>query len=74
MVESMNAAIEQLRNGRMVILVDDEDRENEGDLIMAADAATPAALAFIVEHTSGVVCVGLPGAVCDCAASTLCRR
>lgn len=45
--------------------VDDEDRENEGDLIMAADKATTKALHFFVEHTSGVVCVAMPGADLD---------
>lgn len=45
--------------------MDDEDRENEGDLIMAADMATEQALHFFVEHTSGVVCVAMPGADLD---------
>ena len=40
------------RDGGMVVVVDDEDRENEGDLVMAADAATPESLAFIVKHSS----------------------
>lgn len=43
----------------MVVVVDDEDRENEGDLIMAAELATPEALAFIVKHGSGIVCVSM---------------
>ena len=54
-------AIEAIRRGHMVVVVDDEDRENEGDLIMAADAATPEALAFVIRHTSGVVCVAITG-------------
>jgi 3,4-dihydroxy 2-butanone 4-phosphate synthase / GTP cyclohydrolase II len=45
----------------MVVVVDDEDRENEGDLVMAADAATPESMAFIINHTSGVVCVPMLG-------------
>jgi 3,4-dihydroxy-2-butanone 4-phosphate synthase len=45
----------------MVILVDDEDRENEGDLILAAEHATAGAVAFMVRYTSGVLCVALPG-------------
>jgi 3,4-dihydroxy 2-butanone 4-phosphate synthase/GTP cyclohydrolase II len=49
----------------MVIVVDDEDRENEGDLIMAAEHVTPADVAFMVRHTSGVLCVALPGERCD---------
>ncbi|MEZ5208437.1 MAG: 3,4-dihydroxy-2-butanone-4-phosphate synthase [Acidimicrobiales bacterium] len=43
------------------MVVDDEDRENEGDLIMAAEAATPEKIAFFVNHTSGVICVPLTG-------------
>ena len=58
-------ALDELRRGRMVLVVDDEDRETEGDLIMAAEHATPAALAFLVRHTSGVVCVGLDGGRLD---------
>ncbi len=41
----------------MVIIMDDEDRENEGDLIMAAELATPEAVAFMIRHTSGIICV-----------------
>jgi 3,4-dihydroxy 2-butanone 4-phosphate synthase / GTP cyclohydrolase II len=54
-------AIAVIRDGGMVIVVDDEDRENEGDLVMAADAATPETLAFIINHSSGVVCVPMLG-------------
>jgi 3,4-dihydroxy 2-butanone 4-phosphate synthase / GTP cyclohydrolase II len=57
----MEEAIEEIRQGRMVIVVDDADRENEGDLIMAAEKVTPDALAFMVRHTSGVVCMPLVG-------------
>jgi len=46
-----------LREGRMVVIMDDEDRENEGDLIMAAERATPEAVAFMIRHTSGIICV-----------------
>jgi 3,4-dihydroxy 2-butanone 4-phosphate synthase/GTP cyclohydrolase II len=52
-------AIDAIRVGGMVIVVDDESRENEGDLIMAAEWATPEALAFIVRHGSGIVCVSM---------------
>jgi 3,4-dihydroxy 2-butanone 4-phosphate synthase/GTP cyclohydrolase II len=44
---------------QMVVVVDDEDRENEGDLIMAAQLATPEAMAFIVKHGTGIVCVSM---------------
>ena len=47
--------------GRMVIVVDDADRENEGDLIMAAEKVTPEAIAFMVRHTSGVICMPVVG-------------
>ena len=45
----------------MVVVIDDEDRENEGDLIMAAEAMTSEAMAFIVKHGTGIVCVGMKG-------------
>jgi 3,4-dihydroxy 2-butanone 4-phosphate synthase/GTP cyclohydrolase II len=54
-------ALKAMARGSMVVVVDDEDRENEGDLILAAEHATPEAIAFMVHHTSGVLCVGLPG-------------
>src|SRR5512139_2775842 len=46
----------ELRAGRMVIILDDEDRENEGDFIMAAEHATPEAVAFMIRHSSGIIC------------------
>lgn len=46
---------------QIVVVVDDEDRENEGDLIMAASLATPEAMAFIVKHGTGIVCVSMKG-------------
>ena len=52
-------------DGRIVVVLDDADRENEGDLIMAAEHATPQALAFLVEHSSGFVCIGMTGAALD---------
>nr|POF22894.1 bifunctional riboflavin biosynthesis protein riba 1, chloroplastic [Quercus suber] len=54
---SIPEAIEDIRQGKMVVVVDDEDRENEGDLIMAAQLATPEAMAFIVKHGTGIVCL-----------------
>ncbi|XVF44812.1 hypothetical protein PTKIN_Ptkin02bG0154300 [Pterospermum kingtungense] len=56
---SILEAIEDIRQGKMVLVVDDEDRENEGDLIMAAQLATPEAMAFIVKHGTGIVCVSM---------------
>ncbi|XP_022939076.1 bifunctional riboflavin biosynthesis protein RIBA 1, chloroplastic-like isoform X2 [Cucurbita moschata] len=58
---SVADAVEDIRQGKMVLVVDDEDRENEGDLIMAAQAATPEAMAFIVKHGTGIVCVAMKG-------------
>jgi 3,4-dihydroxy 2-butanone 4-phosphate synthase/GTP cyclohydrolase II len=59
MSASVEEAIEAIRRGGMIVVVDDEERENEGDLIMAADKATPEALAFMVRHGSGIVCVAM---------------
>ncbi|OEL13108.1 putative bifunctional riboflavin biosynthesis protein RIBA 1, chloroplastic [Dichanthelium oligosanthes] len=56
---SIPEAIEDIRQGKYVIVVDDEDRENEGDLIMAASKVTPEAMAFIVRHGTGIVCVSM---------------
>jgi 3,4-dihydroxy 2-butanone 4-phosphate synthase/GTP cyclohydrolase II len=61
----IDRAIKDIASGRPVIVVDDEDRENEGDLIFAAEKATPELLAFMVRYTSGYVCVSLTEA--DCA-------
>jgi 3,4-dihydroxy 2-butanone 4-phosphate synthase/GTP cyclohydrolase II len=60
-LDSIPAAIEAIRRGEAVVVVDDEDRENEGDLIFAAQRATPALTAFMIRHTSGYICVSLPG-------------
>src|SRR2546423_2907964 len=54
-------AIAAIGAGEMVIVVDDADRENEGDLIMAAEYATPDKIAFFLSHTSGVICIPLTG-------------
>jgi len=61
-IEDVIAAISR---GEMVVMVDDEDRENEGDLIMAAQFATPEKVAFIVRYTSGVVCSPLTEERCN---------
>ncbi len=54
-------AVAAMKDGRFVIVVDDEDRENEGDLILAAEKATPETIGFMVRHTSGIICVPLLG-------------
>jgi 3,4-dihydroxy 2-butanone 4-phosphate synthase/GTP cyclohydrolase II len=63
--DTVDLALQEIADGGMVIVVDDEDRENEGDLVMAAEHVTPADIAFMVRHTSGVLCVALPGERCD---------
>jgi 3,4-dihydroxy 2-butanone 4-phosphate synthase/GTP cyclohydrolase II len=65
MVESIERAVKDIAAGRPVIVVDDEDRENEGDLIFAAEHATPELLAFMVRYTSGYICVPLTEAEAD---------
>ena len=57
--DPVTRALAELRRGRQVLVVDDEDRENEGDLIMAAEMATPEALAFTIRHTTGLICVAI---------------
>jgi 3,4-dihydroxy 2-butanone 4-phosphate synthase/GTP cyclohydrolase II len=64
-LSSIEEAIAQLRRGGMVVVVDDEDRENEGDLIMAAEDVTAESMAFYLEYTSGVFCVPLEAARAD---------
>ena len=58
---SIEEGIEEIRAGRILVVVDDEDRENEGDLVMAADRATPEAVNFMAKHGRGLICVPLPG-------------
>ena len=62
---AIDDVIAAIGRGEMIVMVDDEDRENEGDLIMAAQFATPEKIAFIVRHSSGVVVAPLSGERCD---------
>jgi len=64
-LDDIDRAIADIRDGRAVVVVDDEDRENEGDLIFAAELATPELVAFMVRYTSGYICVPLTDADCD---------
>jgi 3,4-dihydroxy 2-butanone 4-phosphate synthase/GTP cyclohydrolase II len=64
-LDTVERAIADIRAGKAVVVVDDEDRENEGDLIFAAGKATPELLGFMIRHTSGVVCVPMEGAMLD---------
>ncbi|MDE0922025.1 3,4-dihydroxy-2-butanone-4-phosphate synthase [Aurantimonas coralicida] len=56
-LDSIESAIAAIAEGELVVVVDDTDRENEGDLIMAASKATPEKMAFMIRHTSGIICV-----------------
>jgi len=59
MIHRIEAALEDIRSGKMVILVDDEDRENEGDLTMAAERVTPEAINFMAKYGRGLICLSL---------------
>jgi 3,4-dihydroxy-2-butanone 4-phosphate synthase len=64
-LEPVQAAVDALRAGRPVVVVDDENRENEGDIIFAAQFSTPALMGWTIRHTSGVICVPLAGEIAD---------
>ncbi len=64
-LDDIDRAIKDIAEGRPVVVVDDANRENEGDIILAASLATPELLAFMIRYTSGVICVPLPGAELD---------
>lgn len=64
-LDTVERAVADITAGKPVIVIDDADRENEGDLIFAAEKATPELVAFMVRYTSGYLCVPLDGAVCD---------
>ncbi|KAH7439773.1 hypothetical protein KP509_04G075500 [Ceratopteris richardii] len=58
---SIDEAVQALKEGKFVVVVDDEDRENEGDLIIAASKVNPSAMNFLVRHTTGIICVAMKG-------------
>jgi len=62
---TVEEAVEEIRQGRMVVVVDDEDRENEGDLIMAAEKVTPEAVNFMAKHGRGLICLALTEQRCE---------
>ncbi len=64
-LDSIDSAIAAIKAGMSIVVVDDEDRENEGDLIFAASAATQENVAFMIRHTSGYICVGMTGEILD---------
>src|SRR6476660_6768553 len=62
---SIDRAVEELRAGRFVVVVDDEDRENEGDLVLAAEKVTPEAINFMAREGRGLICLALTEERCD---------
>ncbi|ODN68663.1 Riboflavin biosynthesis protein RibBA [Methylobrevis pamukkalensis] len=64
-LDKIEAAVAAIARGELVVVVDDTDRENEGDLIMAASRATAETMAFMVRHTSGIICVPMTGERAD---------
>jgi 3,4-dihydroxy 2-butanone 4-phosphate synthase len=60
-ISKIEDAIEAIRRGEIVVVVDNEDRENEGDLVIAADAADPKDIAFMMNHARGLICVAMEG-------------
>ena len=62
---SVETAIGELRAGRMIVVIDDEDRENEGDLTMAAELVTPEAINFMAKHGRGLICLAMTGESLD---------
>jgi 3,4-dihydroxy 2-butanone 4-phosphate synthase/GTP cyclohydrolase II len=65
MISSPEDIIDEARQGRMFILVDDENRENEGDIIIPAECAAPAAIAFMAKQASGLICLALDEAIVE---------
>jgi 3,4-dihydroxy 2-butanone 4-phosphate synthase / GTP cyclohydrolase II len=62
---TIDQAIDDLRNGKIIIVADDEDRENEGDLVCAAELVTPETINFMTKHGRGLICLALTGERCD---------
>ena len=62
---TIEEAIEDIKNGKMIIVIDDEDRENEGDLIVAAEKATPEVINFMAKYARGLICMPMEGEILD---------
>ncbi|MGR9204722.1 3,4-dihydroxy-2-butanone-4-phosphate synthase [Rhizobium leguminosarum] len=60
-IATIEDAISAIASGQMVVVVDDQNRENEGDIVVAADAVTPEAIAFMMTHARGLVCIAMEG-------------
>ncbi|MBS0272788.1 MAG: bifunctional 3,4-dihydroxy-2-butanone-4-phosphate synthase/GTP cyclohydrolase II [Proteobacteria bacterium] len=65
MINTLEEAVSAIAKGQFVIVADDENRENEGDLILAAEKATPQALAFMIRYTTGIICLAMQGSRLD---------
>src|SRR5688572_14027371 len=65
MLDTIESAIEDIRSGKLVIVVDDEDRENEGDFIVASSHVTPEVINFMSKHGRGLICISLPEERCE---------
>lgn len=65
MLNTIEEALDELRSGKVVIVVDDEDRENEGDFIVAGEKITPEIVNFMITYGKGLLCVPLPQSRCD---------
>ncbi|HEY6774684.1 MAG TPA: 3,4-dihydroxy-2-butanone-4-phosphate synthase, partial [Oxalicibacterium sp.] len=70
-ISTTQEIIEEMRAGRIVILVDEEDRENEGDLVLAADFVTPETINFMAKYGRGLICLTLTEERCDQLALTM---
>src|SRR6266850_8093630 len=68
---SIADALAELQAGRMIVIVDDEDRENEGDLMIAAEMTTPEAINFMATHARGLICLAITGERADALELTL---
>ncbi|MSR55235.1 MAG: GTP cyclohydrolase II [Gemmataceae bacterium] len=64
-ISTIEEGLEELRAGRMIVLVDDEHRENEGDVVIAAEKVTPQAVNFMIRHACGRLCLAMTGPMCD---------
>ena len=58
-IDPIEEAIEEIKAGRMIVLIDDDDRENEGDLVCAAEMVTPQIVNFMATHARGLICLAL---------------
>src|SRR5205085_8474981 len=65
MLDSVESAIQDIKEGKLVIVVDDEDRENEGDFVTAAMNITPHVINFMTKHGRGLICAALPEERCE---------